>query len=165
MGNLYFDLLNFEEKQYILIASQKGLQFVGLFDGKDPLLEKFTKGYNLLESKEFLKKYKNSLLNYFQGNEEISDVEFDLVGTDFQKEVWKELLKVKHGEAISYKELAERLGRPKAIRAVANAVGKNPLLIFVPCHRIIGSNGKLTGFRSGLTLKKRLLDLENIEYK
>ena len=82
-------------------------------------------------------------------------------GTDFQKTVWQELQNIPYGEVISYKTLAQRIGNIKAVRAVGNANGKNPLPIVVPCHRVIGSNGTLTGFAGGLEIKQRLLDLES----
>lgn len=90
--------------------------------------------------------------------------EFDLpllfVGTEFQQRVWHELLGILFGTTISYGEMARRLGMPKAVRAVANANGANPISIFAPCHRVIGSDGSLTGYGGGLHTKKMLLDLE-----
>lgn len=165
MNKLYFDILSIEEKEYILVVSETGLRFVGLYDGQDPLLEKVIEGYDLEKNTELVEEYKLSLLNYLQGNIKDLNLKFDLIGTDFQKEVWQELSRIEYGSAVSYKELSERLGRPSAVRAVANAVGKNPLLIFIPCHRVLGSNHTLTGFRSGLPLKKELLHLENIYYR
>lgn len=82
------------------------------------------------------------------------------VGTDFQKTVWRELLTIPYGETISYRDMARRIGMPKAVRAVANANGANAISIFAPCHRVIGSDGSLTGYGGGLTAKKMLLELE-----
>jgi methylated-DNA-[protein]-cysteine S-methyltransferase len=82
-------------------------------------------------------------------------------GTEFQKKVWTALCSIPYGQTISYKELAERIGNPKAVRAVGAANGANPIPIIVPCHRVIGSDGSLTGFGGGLPLKKRLLELES----
>lgn len=81
-------------------------------------------------------------------------------GTDFQKKVWDLLKNVKYGDTISYKEEARRFGNVKAIRAVASANGRNPISIFIPCHRVIGSDGSLTGYAGGLEKKRFLLDLE-----
>ncbi len=87
-------------------------------------------------------------------------------GTEFQCKVWKTLLQIPYGKTVSYKEIAHQIKNEKAVRAVANAIGKNPLLILVPCHRVIGINGKLTGFsaktdkKDGITIKKELLELE-----
>jgi len=97
---------------------------------------------------------------YFKGRRFKFDVPMALTGTDFQKKVWKELAKVPYGETISYGELAERIGNPRAGRAVGMASGKNPVPIIIPCHRVIGKNGTLTGFGGGLDVKQALLDLE-----
>lgn len=83
-----------------------------------------------------------------------------LEGTDFQKVVWKELCKIPYGETRSYKDIALAINRPRAIRPVATAIGKNPLMILIPCHRVIGSDGKLCGYAYGLSVKKFLIDLE-----
>lgn len=89
---------------------------------------------------------------------------FDLAlapeGTPFERDVWSALLEIPYGETVSYSELARRIGRPAASRAVGAANGKNPIPIIVPCHRVIGANGSLTGFGGGLGIKRRLLDLE-----
>ena len=90
--------------------------------------------------------------------------QFDLplapVGTPFQLKVWQALRAIPYGELVSYKTIAEAVGNPKAVRAVGGANGKNPIPIIVPCHRVIGSDGSLTGFGGGLETKKRLIDLE-----
>lgn len=83
------------------------------------------------------------------------------VGTDFQKTVWNELLKIPYGKTISYGKMARRIGMPKSVRAVANANGANSISIFAPCHRVIGSNGSLTGYGGGLDVKRSLLELED----
>jgi methylated-DNA-[protein]-cysteine S-methyltransferase len=82
--------------------------------------------------------------------------------TDFQQQVWKELCKIPYGTTISYQQLANRLGNPKVIRAAASANGKNPFPVVVPCHRVIGSDGSLTGYSLGLDIKEYLLSLENV---
>ncbi|HKR86345.1 MAG TPA: methylated-DNA--[protein]-cysteine S-methyltransferase [Terriglobales bacterium] len=97
---------------------------------------------------------------YFAGELESFDVELAPNGTPFQQRVWKELLKIPYGETISYGELARRVGNPNASRAVGLANGSNPIPIIIPCHRVIGSNGKLTGYGGGLPIKERLLALE-----
>ena len=84
-----------------------------------------------------------------------------LHGTPFQQSVWQALLEIPFGETVSYSTIAERIGNPKAVRAVGTAIGANPMLIIVPCHRVIGKNGSLTGFRGGLEMKAHLLNLES----
>lgn len=108
-----------------------------------------------------LKKAVKELNEYFSGSRTIFTFLMHPKGTDFQKKVWKALLEVPYGKTISYLELSKQLGDVKAIRAVASANGKNPLWIAVPCHRVIGSDGSLTGYAGGLWRKKWLLDHEN----
>ncbi|HLU81331.1 MAG TPA: methylated-DNA--[protein]-cysteine S-methyltransferase [Flavobacteriaceae bacterium] len=100
------------------------------------------------------------LTEYFEGNRRIFDFKINPQGTDFQKRVWKELLKIPFGKTISYLDLARALGDEKKIRAAASANGKNPLWIVVPCHRVIGSDGSLVGYAGGLWRKKWLLEHE-----
>ncbi len=100
------------------------------------------------------------LTAYFAGQRRIFDVPLDLRGTDFQKAVWAALLTIPYGETRSYGAIALALGRPDASRAVGAANGRNPISIIVPCHRVVGSTGKLTGFAGGMTAKAHLLALE-----
>jgi methylated-DNA-[protein]-cysteine S-methyltransferase len=97
---------------------------------------------------------------YFAGELTDFDVELDLRGTEFQRRVWKALLTIPYGETRSYGEIAEQIGAPGAARAVGLANGHNPIAIVVPCHRVIGANGSLTGFGGGLGRKRTLLELE-----
>ena len=97
---------------------------------------------------------------FFAGKRKKFDLPLLFVGTNFQKKVWNELLKIPYGKTVSYGEMASRIGMPRAVRAVANANGANAISIFVPCHRVIGSDGSLTGYGGGLAAKKKLLDLE-----
>ncbi len=102
----------------------------------------------------------SQLNEYFEGKRTDFSIPFEFVGTDFQRRVWLELTKIPYGETISYLELARRIGNPKGVRAVALAVGANTISIIVPCHRVIGTNHKLTGYGGGLTAKQGLLTLE-----
>ena len=102
----------------------------------------------------------DQLKAYFSGNLTKFDLKLNVQGTHFQKMVWRELAKIPYGETISYGELAKRIGNPNASRAVGMANGKNPVSIIVPCHRVIGKNGSLTGFGGGLEVKKNLLEFE-----
>ncbi len=101
------------------------------------------------------------LQKYFAGNLTNFELKLNPSGTEFQQKVWEELAKIPFGKTLSYYELSEKIGNPKAIRAVAAANGKNPLWIVVPCHRVIGSDGSLTGYAGGLWRKKWLLEHEN----
>jgi methylated-DNA-[protein]-cysteine S-methyltransferase len=101
------------------------------------------------------------LRKYFAGELRKFDLPLVLEGTEFQKKVWTALRAIPYGETISYKQLAERVGNPQAVRAVGAANGANPIPIVIPCHRVIGQDGSLTGFGGGLPLKKKLLQLES----
>lgn len=100
--------------------------------------------------------------DYFTGKSRTFDVAFEATGTPFQKRVWNELSTIKFGETRTYQQIANAIGAPTAVRAVAGAIGRNPLSIVVPCHRVIGSNGQLTGFAGGVESKRLLLALEGI---
>lgn len=97
---------------------------------------------------------------YFHGQRQVFDIPLLLVGTDFQRQVWHQLLRIPFGTTISYAEQAAQIGHPRAVRAVANANGANALSIFVPCHRVIGTHRTLTGYAGGLPAKHFLLQLE-----
>ncbi|MFA0962550.1 methylated-DNA--[protein]-cysteine S-methyltransferase [Roseivirga sp. BDSF3-8] len=103
---------------------------------------------------------KNQLVDYFAAKRTCFDLAVAPAGTPFQQKVWKELARIPYGKTCSYLELSQRLGDVKAIRAVGRANGKNPLWIIVPCHRVIGADGSLTGYAGGIKMKKFLLDLE-----
>lgn len=118
-----------------------------------------TTGLNVVET-ELIKEAAKELIEYLDGNRVTFDVPFALYGTDFQRSVWKALCDIPYGETRSYKQIAEAIGNPKASRAVGLANNRNPIIIMVPCHRVIGANGKLVGYGGGLDMKERLLNLE-----
>lgn len=101
------------------------------------------------------------LEEYFAGTRDRFEVKMQMDGTAFQRTVWHELTQIPYGETISYGELARRIGRPDRARAVGTANGQNPIAVIVPCHRVIGANGKLVGYGGGLDNKRRLLELES----
>lgn len=107
-----------------------------------------------------IEKCKEQLLEYFSGERKDFDLPVLLVGSEFQKRVWESLMEIPYGKTKSYISLTRKLGDEKAIRAVARANGENALSIIVPCHRILGSDGSLTGYAGGLRVKKKLLQLE-----
>lgn len=109
---------------------------------------------------DVLKQCQKELEEYFAGNRKKFSVKLKPEGTDFQQQVWNELQKIKYGETASYLFIAEKINNPKAVRAVGSANGKNPIVIIIPCHRIIGENGKLTGYGGGLWRKQWLLEHE-----
>ena len=111
----------------------------------------------LLQTTELLSMATIQLDEYFQGKRTTFSLPFKLTGTPFQLAVWKELQNIPYGQTTSYKEIAQKINKPKAYRAVGMANNKNPLPIIIPCHRVIGSNGKLIGYAGGLKLKNYLL--------
>ena len=102
----------------------------------------------------------NQIQEYLAGKRKVFDLPLDPAGTDFQKRVWQALQTIPYGQTRSYQDVARMIGNPKALRAVGGANNKNPLLILIPCHRVIGSNGDLVGYAAGLKIKRFLLDLE-----
>lgn len=135
--------LTYQEKIYKIELVEK----VNSINEKTSQTDKVIKEIN-----QYLSKYRKEFSIY------------DLVrleGTRFQKEVWHELQNIPYGETRSYKEIAKNIGNENAVRAVASAIGKNPLMIIIPCHRVIGSDGKMHGYAYGINLKKYLLDLES----
>lgn len=113
---------------------------------------------------DVIKKAYVELNNYLKGDIKEFTIPLKVDGTEFMKEVWDGLLKIPYGETLSYKELGKKIGRPKAARAIGLACNKNPIPIFIPCHRIVGSNGNLTGYLGGLNIKKKLLEIEKDNY-
>ena len=103
---------------------------------------------------------RRALANYFEGKQTTFDLPLDPRGTEFQKSVWRALTEIPFGATATYREIAHRIGKPDAVRAVGAANGANPIPIVIPCHRVIGSNGSLTGFGGGLPVKRWLLDHE-----
>lgn len=118
--------------------------------------------YNEMENSSILtiQRARQELDEYFSGNRKSFDVPLLMMGTDFQKRVWQALKNIPYGSTVSYKDIACRVGNPKGVRAVAQAIGANPLSIFVPCHRVVGSDGTLTGYAGGVDAKRFLLQLE-----
>jgi len=125
--------------------------------------DRIKKGFNaefIEQDDKILQKTRVQLDEYFTLQRKEFDIPILMIGTDFQKSVWKALLKVPYGTTSTYLQLAKEINNEKAVRAVANANAANAIGIIIPCHRIIGTNGELTGYAGGLPLKKRLLELE-----
>ena len=108
-----------------------------------------------------LEEAQRQLTEYFDGARKDFDLPLEFHGTRFQKEAWRGLLTIPYGQTVSYGEQARRIGRPKAVRAIGTANGANPIAVIVPCHRVIGANGSLTGYGGGMETKQKLLALEN----
>lgn len=128
------------------------------FKGKDG----WTRALPQSPASKHLTETARQLDEYFAGKRTEFDVALDLTGTVFQRTVWDELSRIPFGKSVSYAQHAQKLGNPKALRAVGSAIGKNPISIIVPCHRVIGSSGAITGYAGGLERKQFLLTLEGI---
>lgn len=166
---IYHHTLNLGNREWTLWASEQGLIRVSYPQDGGQLpaswLKTYAPDYEFLEGAGRFEQLGviELLRRYFAGEPvDFNSLALDLWGTPFQQEVWRGLLTIPHGEVATYKELAVRIGRPLAVRAVGTANGQNPLPVIVPCHRVIGANGTLTGYRGGLQLKQELLQLEGI---
>lgn len=144
----------------VIISSPLGNIRIVESDKKLVELEFTTDNTTDLPKNEFLMSVANQINAYFNHQLKEFDLELAPSGTAFQQKVWDELLEIPYGTTISYLELAHRLGDPKSIRAAASANGKNPIAIIIPCHRVIGSSGEMTGYAGGIERKKALLKLE-----
>ena len=131
--------------------------------GRESIDRRVQKGLHAIfveEESEVLNLAKEELEAYFKGLRQTFDIPLLLVGTEFQKSVWKGLLQISFGTTVSYKDLAQNIDNKTAVRAVASAVGANAMSIFIPCHRVVGSDSSLRGYAGGLEAKKKLLALE-----
>lgn len=152
----------------IAVSNDTSLLVINSVDGKhlDSELKKLTKLFSkpVVEdgSAEPLKLLDKELKAYFKGELKEFKTPFEIGarGTEFQRSIWNEIYKIKYGETKTYSELAQRIGKPKSFRAVANACGRNPIAIVIPCHRVLASNNGLGGYGSGIEKKKLLLKLE-----
>ena len=153
---MYYCYLNSPIGDLLLAGDDDGLSLIGFPQGKmrhDPEPDW------IFNEKPFAA-VRQQLEEYFTGERKDFDLPLHLSGTDFQVQVLQELQRIPYGETTSYGDIAKRIGRPKAMRAVGAANGRNPIPIIVPCHRVIGSSGDLTGFGGGLDTKEALLRLE-----
>lgn len=149
----------------IAVATAKGLCLLQFTDSKwiDRELRQLTATFNtplIRRNRPHFDTLRNQLKEYFDGERRLFDIPLDPVGTPFQQRVWRSLLEIPYGCTASYRQQAELIGKPTAVRAVARANGKNKISILLPCHRVIGSDGTLTGYAGGLRRKEKLLDFE-----
>jgi len=154
----------------IACASEKGVCFLGFVGQKHlernfALIEKHFKAVILPTPNPHLNVLEKELKEYFAGKRQTFEVPLDIIGTEFQQKVWQALVQIPYGQTSTYKQQAISIDKLKAIRAVATANGANKISIIIPCHRIIGSDGSLTGYAGGLHRKRWLLDFESIKYK
>lgn len=144
-----------------LTANNDGLTGLAFFQGKSPM----TIAEDWQEKASLFGEVKKQLDEYFSGERTIFDLPLAPEGTPFQQKVWQALRQIKTGETKTYAWLAKKINNDKAVRAVGTANGANPIALIIPCHRVIGSNGKLTGYAGGLGLKAKLLMHEGAQFK
>lgn len=161
---LYYRRLETPVGELLVAASSAGICRVSFpveMSGKwYPWFDRYYGAVPRLGPHPFLQMAEVELAEYFARSRRYFEVPLDLKGTPFQQEIWRELQAIPYGWSISYGELARRVGKVRAARAVGNAVGDNPVPILVPCHRVLGWDGQLVGFGGGLEMKERLLELE-----
>lgn len=145
-----------------LEASKTGLRGCHLEKQKSPLIKSLSEAG---EAKKYLAQAESEIREYLDGKRKKFSVKLEIVGTPFQKQVWNQLQQIPFGKSVSYKELAENIQNPKAVRAVGTANGRNNFCIIIPCHRVIAADGTLGGYSGGLPFKRHLLNLENIAFK
>ncbi|MFC6229060.1 methylated-DNA--[protein]-cysteine S-methyltransferase [Paenibacillus allorhizosphaerae] len=161
---MYWTSFVHEPWQMFMAATTNGLCFVGSANQPFEELEKWANnrlpGYRLVQDDEKMQTYAAQFAEYFEGRRTDFTLPLDLVGTPFHRSVWNAVYDIGYGRTYTYTDIAQRIRKPESVRAVGAAIGANPVLIVVPCHRVIGKNGKLTGYRGGLEMKAGLLQLE-----
>ncbi|AAU37244.1 MULTISPECIES: methylated-DNA--[protein]-cysteine S-methyltransferase [Basfia] len=161
MDSIYYSYYSSPVGNLLMIAQQ------GKLTNLDCELEQTAPNPKWILNNELplFRQVKSALDRYFSGEkEDFSDIPLNPQGTTFQQSIWQALRRIQLGKTTSYGELARLINNPKAVRAVGGAVGSNPISIIIPCHRVLGKNGQLTGFGGGLPMKRFLLNLEKIRY-
>ena len=164
LQSLYYTTLNTPIQSLFIVSSEKGLIKIIFYNkSKSTPIPNLQKEY--VESSLIANQTKNQialeqLSEYFKGIRKKFSVPLDIQGTSFQKLIWRTITQIPYGQTCSYGEIAKRIGKPKAARAVGMANHNNPIPIIIPCHRIIGSDGSLTGYAAGMSIKEKLLDFE-----
>ena len=157
---MYYSIFNTPISEIVVVGDEQGLQMLHLNSAQTK--SKFAIKPAWHKNDSFFEGVKQQINQYFKGERIEFDLKLNPQGTEFQKRVWQQLLEIPYGKTISYKQLATQLANPKACRAVGSANGKNPIALIIPCHRVIGSNGSLTGYAHGLKVKHTLLSAEKI---
>ena len=145
---------------YAFYQSPFGLLKIGAADGKVILVGIVSKQDEAHQPTPLSAEVYRQLQEYFAGKRTVFTVPYALNGTSFQQAVWEQIAKIPYGQTVTYKDIAQAIDKPRAFQATGRAVGANPLAILIPCHRVVGSNGELTGYAFGLEMKKTLLNLE-----
>lgn len=153
---MYYDIYEDLNHKIILVGDKDGITNLFFDNGKKEIV--ISEGWEL--SEQYFSEAKQQLMEYFSGKRKVFQLKLNPKGTEFQKNVWNELIKIPYGETRTYKDIALAVGNHKASRAIGMANNRNPIPLIIPCHRVVGSNGKLVGYAYGLELKTELLNLE-----
>ena len=156
---LFYDTFETPAGKISIAVNDDGAIALSVFGG-DEVLRKYLKGREAIRNPSAVAALRKQVEEYFAGSRKPFVFKLAVEYTEFQKKVWDALCKIPHGETRTYGELAKMLGNPKASRAVGRANGSNPVSLFVPCHRVIGADGSLTGYAHGTEVKRKLLELE-----
>lgn len=163
--NIFWSITYIQDQTFYIAVTNKGLCYLGnpneAYSDMEKWLSTHFKDYSIIHHCDALQPYIEDIQAYTNKQRKTFNVPLDLQGTPFQMAVWQALQEIPYGETVSYSAVAEKIGKPTAVRAVGGAIGANPVMIVVPCHRVIGKNGQLTGFGGGLDMKSYLLKLEN----
>ncbi len=165
---LYYSRITIEDISLMVYSSAKGLVWLDINTSQEESLkavEKKLSNVELINTPELNTPYEKQLVEYFKGERKEFALDLDIVGTEFQQRVWKALMEIPFGKTVSYKDIAIAVGNPRALRAVGMANNKNKIPIIIPCHRVIGIDGRLVGYGGGLPVKEKLLKLEGIAVK
>jgi len=157
-SKLYYDIYKSPFCDIILVGNKEGLQHLHLNTGKGNRIFELSSSW--IKNPYFFKDTISQLDLYFKGKLKSFDIKLNLQGTDFQKKVWNQLIQIPFGNICTYKDIAKSLGDINLSRAVGMANSKNPIPIIIPCHRVMGQNGNLTGFAHGIDIKEKLILLE-----
>ena len=159
---VFFSVMDSPVGPLLIAATSEGLRCLQFHRGKLP---RPAEDEIWLESAEQVRLYEQQINSYFRGELRKFTFKLDLPGTPFQKDCWQALLRIPYGKTRTYAEIAREIGRPQAFRAVGQANHDNPIAIVVPCHRVLGANGTLTGYGGGLSTKEKLLRLEGATFR
>lgn len=157
-NNMYYTTIKTDLSEIILMGDENGLSHLHLNAGKSK--GQFKIDSKWIENRDFFSNIITQINDYFLGKRIQFDLKLNLQGTDYQKKVWHALMNIPYGETVTYKDIAIKIGNSNSARAVGMANNKNPIPLIIPCHRVIGSNGKMVGYAPGIDLKVKLLDLE-----
>ncbi len=155
---MFYDIYKDKNYTIILVGDEEGISH--LYFNSENYEPRLSPTYQ--QSEYFFKEAKKQIKEFFYGERTKFNLKLNPKGTEFQKKVWKELLKIPYGELRTYKDIAIKIGNPNASRAIGMANNRNPIPLIIPCHRVVGANNKLVGYAYGIDMKKKLINLEKM---